>query len=306
MTQAEKVIAYAKSQVGYSEEPKGSNRNKYAAMIDKEYPDFYNGKKNPCAWCDIFVDACFLSCFGEAEALRLLCQPKHSTGAGCKFSAQFYKNKKQFHNTPVAGDQIFFFVGGDINHTGIVTKVDDKRVYTVEGNSGDMVKAHSYALDNKNIAGYGRPAYNVENTEDGTIASTAPTAPAPVVPVNTEKPALKSDEEVAREVIAGKWGNGKDRVKRLTEAGYNYSKVQAIVNQLVSKKPTQASKPSTFIGVVNTERLPLRVRRGAGTNYPVVRLLAKGARVELYTNMTNGWYKLADGSGYVAGNLIRH
>lgn len=44
---------------------------------------------------------------------------------------------------------------------------------------------------------------------------------------------LKSVSEIAREVIAGKWGNGEDRKNRLTAAGYDYSAVQAAVNKLV-------------------------------------------------------------------------
>ena len=49
------------------------------------------------------------------------------------------------------------------------------------------------------------------------------------------KPAkLKTVEEVAREVISGKWGNGSDRMKRLTEAGYDYSEIQKKVNELLS------------------------------------------------------------------------
>lgn len=292
--QIEKVVQYAKAQVGYSEEPKGSNKNKFAAMIDKEYPDFYNGKKNPCAWCDIFVDACFLANFGEEEALRLLCQPKKSAGAGCKFSAGYYKAKKQFHSTPEVGDQIFFIVGGDINHTGIVTGVDDKKVYTIEGNSGDAVKAHSYSLDNKKIAGYGRPAWR----EDAVIED----KPVAEAPANAQKPALLSDEEVAREVIAGKWGNGKERETRLKDAGYNYSKVQALVNKIIGQKPVQQTQ--TFVGTVNTISLPLRVRKGAGTNYPVLALLPKGSKVRLITPAVNGWYKLADGNGYVSSQFI--
>jgi LysM repeat protein len=43
----------------------------------------------------------------------------------------------------------------------------------------------------------------------------------------------KSVEEIAKEVIKGKWGNGADRKKRLTDAGYNYAEVQAKVNQLL-------------------------------------------------------------------------
>lgn len=46
---------------------------------------------------------------------------------------------------------------------------------------------------------------------------------------------VKTNEELAKEVLAGKWGNGAERKNRLTQAGYNYSEVQAIVNQLVRK-----------------------------------------------------------------------
>ena len=43
---------------------------------------------------------------------------------------------------------------------------------------------------------------------------------------------LKSIDEIAKEVKAGKWGNGADRKNRLTKAGYDYNKVQARVNEL--------------------------------------------------------------------------
>ena len=46
------------------------------------------------------------------------------------------------------------------------------------------------------------------------------------------QPQPKSIDEVAGEVIRGEWGNGEDRVNRLTEAGYDYSAVQARVNEL--------------------------------------------------------------------------
>lgn len=52
----------------------------------------------------------------------------------------------------------------------------------------------------------------------------------------SSKPATsskKSNEQIAREVIQGKWGNGEDRRKRLTAAGYNYATVQSIVNKLL-------------------------------------------------------------------------
>ena len=52
--------------------------------------------------------------------------------------------------------------------------------------------------------------------------------------IEPEKPTTKkSVEEIANEVIEGKWGNGEDRKKRLTNAGYDYSEVQALVNRLL-------------------------------------------------------------------------
>ena len=42
----------------------------------------------------------------------------------------------------------------------------------------------------------------------------------------------KSDREIAVEVICGKWGNGNERIVNLTNAGYNASKIQDIVNQI--------------------------------------------------------------------------
>ena len=52
----------------------------------------------------------------------------------------------------------------------------------------------------------------------------------------------KTTEEVAQEVIAGKWGNGEERKQRLTAAGYNYSLIQAKVNELMGAKAPVPSK----------------------------------------------------------------
>ena len=53
--------------------------------------------------------------------------------------------------------------------------------------------------------------------------------------VNSTPVVNKSNETIAKEVIAGKWGNGAERKNRLTQAGYNYSEIQALVNQLLRK-----------------------------------------------------------------------
>lgn len=55
--------------------------------------------------------------------------------------------------------------------------------------------------------------------------STAPTSPS----------VKKSNEEIAREVIAGKWGNGNARKSKLTKAGYDYEAIRKLVNQMMNK-----------------------------------------------------------------------
>lgn len=53
----------------------------------------------------------------------------------------------------------------------------------------------------------------------------------------------KSSADIAREVIAGKWGTGATRKQKLTAAGYNYDEVQNIVNELLTgKKPATNTK----------------------------------------------------------------
>ena len=50
---------------------------------------------------------------------------------------------------------------------------------------------------------------------------------------NVVYPSKKSVDEIAGEVIQGKWGNGTDRKNKLTNAGYDYNAVQKRVNELM-------------------------------------------------------------------------
>ena len=173
MINKQSVIDIAISQIGYHE--KASNFNlddfnansgsgnftKYSRILDS-IEGFYNGKKQGFAWCDQFVDACFVLAYGVDTAMRLLCQPWGSAGAGCEYSAGYYRSKGQFYDYPETGDQIFFYSGGGINHTGIMVAVNGTTVITVEGNADDMVKQCSYAIDSGYIAGYGRPDWSIE------------------------------------------------------------------------------------------------------------------------------------------------
>lgn len=182
MSELNKVLKIAEAEVGYLEKKTnaqldnktanaGSNNyTKYARDLDN-ITNFYNGKKNGYAWCDMFVDWCFVKAFGVNRAKELLNQPNKSLGAGTRFSADYYKQKKQYHKSPKVGDQIFFKNSKGICHTGLVYKVDNKYVYTIEGNTssksgvvanGGSVEKKKYAINYANIDGYGRPNYKKE------------------------------------------------------------------------------------------------------------------------------------------------
>ena len=60
---------------------------------------------------------------------------------------------------------------------------------------------------------------------------------------------LKTNQQIALEVIQGKWGNGNTRRQKLTAAGYNYQSVQSIVNSLMSGN----------LSVISTEPEPEKV-----------------------------------------------
>ena len=162
----EKVIALAKEQVGYK--PYSGKKNKYADYLDS-LGDFYNGPKSGFDWCECFTDFLFVKCFGNETGRKMLYQPKKSTGAGCGFSAQFYRDNKAWSKTPQLASQIYFGTVGNEQHTGIVTKIDDKYVYTVEGNTGGgngKVMSKKYTKTNSNICGYGIPKWSlVANTK---------------------------------------------------------------------------------------------------------------------------------------------
>lgn len=183
MYDKQKVIDLALSQCGYHET--GNNYTKYAADLDA-IPGFYNGPKNGYAWCDVFVDWLFVKSYGIIGAKDLLCQPDNSLGAGCLYSAGYFRSRGRFHeDNPQTGDQIFFsYREGEVSHTGLVVEVTGYSVVTVEGNTSDMVAKRSYPLSDGRIYGYGRPDWGEEEEpQEGqgviVVVDPAPT-PKPV------------------------------------------------------------------------------------------------------------------------------
>jgi len=115
-------------------------------------------------WCACFVSWCADQC-GYIDAGII---PKY---AGCVTGSQWFKDRGEWLDnsaTPEPGMIIFFDwdnkgssgpQDGESDHTGIVEKVENGRVYTIEGNSDDSCKENSYPIGYFEIYGYGVPAY---------------------------------------------------------------------------------------------------------------------------------------------------
>ena len=161
---ANKIIEIAKAEIGVTESPKNSNKQKYG----KEYG------VNGTAWCCQFVWWVFKHAgasplfYGGGKTAWVPSVRKHYTQKG--------KWIRRGDGTPKPGDLIIFGNrddSGSGKHIGIITKVTSSTVYTVEGNTtksgysanGGMVAAKSYSRTNSNIAGYCSIDYNDEVKE---------------------------------------------------------------------------------------------------------------------------------------------
>ena len=108
-------------------------------------------------WC-----ACFVSwCANECGYIDTGVIPKF---AGCVLGSQWFMDRGQWQDgsfEPSAGHIIFFDWEGDgvTDHVGIVERVENGTVYTVEGNSGDACRQKQYTVGSSSIYGYGCPAY---------------------------------------------------------------------------------------------------------------------------------------------------
>ena len=115
-------------------------------------------------WCACFVSWCANQCgYIEADII-----PKF---AGCVNGVQWFKERGQWADNsaePIPGMIVFFDwedecdgggLDGDPDHVGIVEKVENGRVYTIEGNTSDSCRQRSYPIGYCEILGYGIPAY---------------------------------------------------------------------------------------------------------------------------------------------------
>lgn len=181
------------------------------------------------------------------------------------------------------------------DHIGIVEAVYKDAGYfvVIEGNYDKAVKRRTISINGKYIRGFITPKYDTDMTEIET--------PDVTEPVN------KTVDELAREIISGKWGRGHEvRRSGLAAAGYdNYEEIRARVNEILNGSAVKAKEPekpadqeqpvakkvvatcyaktkNAFAAGTYVTTANLYCRNDSGTNKKALCLIPKGTAVKNY------------------------
>ena len=217
------------------------------------------------SWCATFVSAVAIRC----NATYII-PPE----CGCQEMIKLFQSNGEWEENeariPHAGDIIFYDwddsgVGnntGYADHVGIVEKISSSTITVIEGNKSNAVGRRNIAVNARYIRGYGIPRYQTER-------------------VTTSK--KKPLDTIAREVIAGKWGNGDARKNALIAAGYDYSAIQARVNELL-KNPEPAA---VYYTVKSGDTLSAIARKYGTTALAIQKL--NPTRIKNINHIITGW-----------------
>lgn len=221
---AESVLNVMRGWLGFNE-----SNGKFKEIIDlynsvKPLPRGYAVKYSD-EWCDTCV---------SAAAVKAGCEELIGRECGVEKHIEIFKQKGIWIEdgtiTPKPGYVIAYNWDrstqpndGYADHIGYVESVSGSNITVIEGNKGEAVARRVIPVGWGYIRGYAAPKYDA----------------ATVTPVPST--AEKSVEDVAKEVLAGKWGNGEERKNRLKAAGYDYAVVQTKVNQIAKGTANQKS-----------------------------------------------------------------
>lgn len=169
------------------------------------------------------------------------------------------------------------------DHIGVIEYVNDESGYmiVIEGNYDDAVKKRTISINGKYIRGFITPRY-----DDNDAPFHAATSSDDI-------------QTIAKEVIAGVWGSGNERKKRLEEAGFDYKNIQDEVNKILNnpdclekddiiiRTTCYANLRDNNLAAIYETTANLYCRNDAGTNKKALCLLPKGTTVKCY-----GYYTL--------------
>ena len=212
----QKFVSCAKSFLGLKES-NGSH---------KRIIDIYNSHKPLARGYKVKYTDEWCATFASAIAIELGYTDIIPTECSCNKQIELWRKLGRWQENdayiPSIGDYIYYdwndtgkgdCVGGS-EHVGIVSKVSGKIITVIEGNKDNAVGERIIKVNGRYIRGFGCPNYSSKSTSSNIAVRT-------------------TIEDIAKEVISGKWGNGATRKNKLEAAGYSYSEVQVAVNAIL-------------------------------------------------------------------------
>lgn len=260
------LIATAEAEVGYLEKKSNSQLddktanagyNNYTKYWRDVYPQY-----QAQAWCAAFVSWCMMKTFGLETAKKLL---KHWPYVYCPTLGSLFTK----YANPQRGDIVIFYRNGTFAHTGIVTKVEGDKFYTIEGNTsagstvvpnGGGVFAKSYYNSNLPGTKFCRPDYSIVKS---IMNSSSTSKPSTTIYKKWVGAATKNDTDV--------FANPTGTSKLSTYQKLNKGNLVDVIG--VSGTRYQVKIADKFVGYVEKTNIKdpnaVVVKPSASTNKPV-------------------------------------
>ena len=215
-----RIISVAESFIGIDVRPGSAARRDIVNSFNTVRPQGYTARVTD-DWCAEFVTAVIIRAFGTKIAKTYF-----PLSASCPVmikvskAKSIWKEKDSFK--PLPGDFVLFDWddpgrGGDNrgtpNHVGIVQKVEDGDIYTIEGNFHDKVGIREFPVNWRYIRGFVRPLYEQFSISEKT-------------------PRKLSENDVIKAVLSGKYGTGEKQKKLIESHGYDPEKIRAKVARI--------------------------------------------------------------------------
>lgn len=281
---ADKIIEKAVSFLGCNE--KDGSHKKIIDIYNNHKPLARGYKvKYTDAWCATFVSAVAIEC-GCTDIIPTEC--------GCEEMIKLFQKLGRWVEddsySPKKADIIFYDWNdsgsgddtGTSDHVGIVESNNGKKITVIEGNKADAVSRREIAVNGKYIRGYGIL---------GTKEASEPVQEASI-------------DELVEAVLAGQYGTGNARKQAL---GDKYEEVQAEVNKRL-KSASEGDKTPEGIATNKDDSIAgtytvtgnLNLRKGAGTDHKIIKVLLAGTKVLCYGYYTpvgsSKWYYVVAGN----------
>lgn len=333
------LITTAQAEIGYMEKKSNAQLDDKTANVgDGNYTKYWRDLKpswNGSAWCAVWVSWCMYKTFGLETAKKLLKHENDFPYVYCPtLGARFTK-----YANPQRGDIVIFYRNGTFAHTGIVTKVEGDKFYTIEGNTnngstiisnGGSVCSKSY--NNSNLPGtkFCRPDYSIVKSIMNSSSTSKPSK-------TTYNKWVGAATKNGTDVFANATGTSKlstylklNKGNLVDVIGVSGTRYQVKIadkfvgyveksnikdpNAVVTKPSASTSRPKyPFVGEVIASELNVRI--GAGTNYgklPSYPILKRGNLVDVLKAKKdisgNKWYQIRIAgkyTGYVSAQYIK-